>query len=41
MFPLKDIEEAKEYLKEQYLVSNGYHYAICLKVDNVPIGLLM
>ncbi|WP_275077576.1 GNAT family N-acetyltransferase [Clostridium botulinum] len=29
MFPLKDIEEAKQYLQERYLVSNGYHYAIC------------
>ncbi|WP_027633375.1 GNAT family N-acetyltransferase [Clostridium hydrogeniformans] len=40
MFPLKDIEEAKQYLQERYLVSNGYHYAICLKVDNVPIGFI-
>ena len=40
MFPLKDIEEAKKHLQERYLVADGYHYAICLKVDNVPIGFI-
>lgn len=40
MFPLKDIEEAKKHLQERYLMADGYHYAICLKVDNVPIGFI-
>lgn len=40
MFPLKDIDEAKQYLQERYLGADGYHYAICLKVDNVPIGFI-
>lgn len=42
MFPLNNIEEAKVYLNENYLEKYkkpaGYHYAICLKSDNVPIG---
>lgn len=42
MFPLKNMEEAIEYLNEHYLEKyknpTGYHYAICLKSDDVPIG---
>ncbi|MEG1782541.1 MAG: GNAT family N-acetyltransferase [Oscillospiraceae bacterium] len=42
MLPLKDLEEAKEYLQTQYLDNYknavGYHYAICLKSDNEVIG---
>lgn len=40
MFPLKDIDQAKQYLQERYLVPSGYHYSICLKVDNIPIGFI-
>lgn len=43
-FPLKTIEETKAFY-EEYLVSRynqkcAYHYAICLKKDNYPIGYL-
>lgn len=42
LFPLKRIEEAQKYLQEHYLdlykQPTGYHYAICLKSDNIPIG---
>ena len=36
MFPLRNMEEAKEYLRyiEEYA---GYYYAICLKENNIPI----
>lgn len=39
MFPLRNIEEAKEYLRyiEEYA---GYYYAICLKENNIPIGCI-
>ena len=42
MFPLKDIEEAKEYLLyiENYIRQKGFYYAICLKEDNIPIGCI-
>ena len=44
MLPLKNIEEAKTWLQEQYLEKyknpEGYHYAVCLKEDNVPIGFV-
>ena len=42
MFPLKDIEEAKEYLLyiENYIRQKGVYYAICLKEDNIPIGCI-
>ena len=44
MFPLESIEEAKTYLKQNYLdtyeIQNGYHYAICLKEDDIPIGYI-
>lgn len=43
-FPLKSLEEAKLFMKEKYLnIYNqpmGYMYAICLKMDNVPIGYI-
>lgn len=42
MFPLNNIEEAEVYINEYYLKKynkpTGYHYAICLKSDNVLIG---
>ena len=41
-FVLKTIEDAKVFYKEQiknnYDKKIGYHYAICLKEDNIPIG---
>lgn len=41
-FPLKSIEEAKQFYKEryesEYAKDVGYKYAICLKEDNQPIG---
>jgi RimJ/RimL family protein N-acetyltransferase len=41
-FPLETREEAKTYLRENYLNSYensiGFRYAICLKSDNIPIG---
>lgn len=42
MFSLRSREEAEVYLREHYLETYekpyGYHYAICLKEDDVPIG---
>lgn len=44
MFPLKNIEEAKQYLYqnfiEKYKLPISYHYAICLKSNNIPIGYI-
>lgn len=44
MFPLKELQEAKEYLKSKYLDKykelTGYHYAICLRTDPKPIGYI-
>lgn len=41
-FPLKSLEEAEMFYKDKYekvyQLDNGYRYAICLKIDNVPIG---
>ncbi len=41
-FPLKTMEEARTFYEERYAAAYkepmGYHYAICLKEDNVPIG---
>ncbi|MGG0730209.1 GNAT family N-acetyltransferase [Bacillus paramycoides] len=41
-FPLKSLEEAEIFFKDKYIEayqqSTGYKYAICLKVDNIPIG---
>ena len=41
MFP-PERGEAEEYLQKQYLDTyrqpSGYRYAVCLKIDNVPIG---
>ena len=40
MFPLKTMEEAKTYLNDHYLNQPGFHYAICPKKDNIPIGYI-
>ena len=41
-FPLRSMEEARIFFDERYGAvyrqSRGYHYAICLKCDGVPIG---
>lgn len=42
LFPLETIDETGKHLQENYLNSykqpTGYHYAICLKSNNIPIG---
>lgn len=38
MFPVKDLEEATNYLYERILQDNGIHFAICLQTDGIPIG---
>ena len=42
MFPLKDIEEAKDYLQyiKSWIQQKGFYYAICMKTNNVPIGCI-
>lgn len=41
-YPLKNLEETKEFYKERYAskysLPQAYAYAICLKEDNIPIG---
>ncbi len=41
-FPLKSIEETKDFYDERYakayLQPCGYRYAVCLKEDNIPVG---
>ncbi len=37
-FPLKSMEEAYKFYEERYENSKDYHYAICLKENNIPIG---
>ena len=43
-FVLKDINEAKQLYKEQFESQDNqeiaYHYAICLKENNIPIGYI-
>lgn len=42
MFPLQDLDEAKDFFIKEYLETYkkpyGYKYAICLKENNIPIG---
>lgn len=44
MFPLKNLDEAKNLLNKEYLKSYkksyGYKYAICLKENNIPIDYI-
>lgn len=42
MFPLKDIEEAKDYLQyiKSWIQQKGFYYAICMKTNNVPIDCI-
>ncbi len=41
-FPVKNLEETKDFFEERLVTSDresaGYHYAICLKQDRVPVG---
>ena len=37
-FPLKTKEEALNFFLEKYSKNTNYHYAICLKETNIPIG---
>lgn len=41
-FPVKTLEEARQHLQERYLSQysrpQSYHYAICLREENQPIG---
>ncbi len=41
-FPLKSLDEAKEFFHEKYAAAyeqpRAYRYAVCMKADNVPIG---
>ena len=41
-YPVKDLEETKKFFEERYVTKyvqpQGYAYAICLKIDNIPIG---
>ena len=43
-FPIKTLQETALFFKERYesayLLASGYHYAVCLKEDNLPIGYL-
>lgn len=43
-FPLETLAEAQEFLRirylEEYQNASGWHYAVCLKTDGVPIGYL-
>lgn len=43
-YPVKSLEETKELYKKEYEKiyndEKGYHYAICLKSDNIPIGYI-
>lgn len=41
-FPLRTMDDAKAFYEERfesrYRQGRAYHYAVCLKSDNVPIG---
>lgn len=41
-FPVKTLEEARKHLQERYLSQysrpQSYHYAVCLREENQPIG---
>lgn len=40
MFPLKDIGEARQYLRhiENHIRRKGFYYAVCPKEDDRPVG---
>ena len=41
-FPLASMEEAQIFYEKQfadrYRKNEGYHYAVCFRTDNIPIG---
>lgn len=43
-FPLKSLEQAKDFWEERYAGAyrqpSAYQYAVCLKTDNIPIGYI-
>ena len=39
-YPLTSLKEAKIFYEEHFSQARGYHYAICLKKDNIPIGYI-
>lgn len=43
-FPVKTLEEARQHLQERYLSQysrpQSYHYAVCLREENQPIGYI-
>lgn len=43
-FPLKSMDEARTFFEERYAANyekeRGYHYAVCRKTDNVPVGYM-
>lgn len=43
-YPLKSMDEARTFFKNRYKLNyereRGYHYAICLKSNNIPIGYI-
>lgn len=39
-FPIKNLNEAKEFYKTRYENNSDYKYAICLKENNIPIGYI-
>lgn len=39
-YPLKRRDDAAIFLRERYLEKDGYHFAICLKSDSIPIGYI-
>lgn len=39
-FPVKNLDEAREFFKNRYKDTSDYKYAICLKENNIPIGYI-
>lgn len=39
-YPLKSLKEAEIFYRKHYQNNQGYHYAICLHNDNIPIGYI-
>lgn len=44
LFPLKTMEEARQYLQKKYLdryaAGEVFYYTVCLKTDNMPVGYI-
>lgn len=37
---MKSLKEAKIFYRKHYQNNPGYHYAICLRNDNIPVGYI-